>query len=80
VSSYDLEEYVAYTQDYSVSVYNNSVCVIGGTVGAGVNTGIISYNQTNNNWSKPITTGIPLDAAINIPPTVESNITADHPT
>ncbi|MFO5701800.1 hypothetical protein ACLBSN_32025, partial [Klebsiella pneumoniae] len=52
-----------YTQDYSVSVYNNSVCVIGGTVGAGVNTGIISYNQTNNNWSKPITPGIPHRAA-----------------
>ncbi|WRQ06674.1 virion structural protein [Pseudomonas phage 9Ps-7B] len=65
-----------YTQDYSVSVYNNSVCVIGGTVGAGVNTGIISYNQTNNNWSKPITTGIPLGAAINIRPSGELYVIA----
>ncbi|AEH03507.1 virion structural protein [Pseudomonas phage PhiPA3] len=65
-----------YTQDYSVGVYNNSVCVIGGMVGTGVNTGIISYNQTNNNWSKPITTGIPLGSAINIRPTGELYVIA----
>ncbi|MFO5795658.1 hypothetical protein, partial [Klebsiella pneumoniae] len=58
------------------NVYNNSGRVIGRTVGAGVNTGIISYNQTNNNWTKPITTGIPLGAAINIRPSGELYVIA----